>query len=231
MKKNKLIIGGVASFAAVLGLAVAAPAVHAETFSNNDLPQNTSTTKDAKTGDVSATSNAHIDIQSGYLTLNSVPDLNFAPTSQSSNNQVQGLLNNNTGNRQSQISITDSRTAEGKAQNGWQLSAALGQFRGLNGAATDNPGAWAINLNNTGYTNSQNSRVNVTPNARLSAGGNGTNIASANNNEGIGNTTIDYSKQGKNVASLTVPANTKEGSYDAPITWTLTAGTPNNPTA
>ncbi|USS84710.1 WxL domain-containing protein [Fructilactobacillus myrtifloralis] len=230
MKKNKLILSGVASFAAVLGLAAAVPAVHAApTVDNSELPQNTSTTMNDKTGSVSAKSNAHVAVQTGYLSLNSVPDLNFAPTSQSDSNQTQGLLNNNTGARQSAISITDSRNTK-DAQNGWTLDAALGQFNNEAGQAAANPAAWAINLNNTNYTNSQGSRVNINSNARITAGGQGANVITATDGQGLGNTTVDYGRQGKDVASLVVPAGTTPGAYDAPITWTLAAGTPTNPT-
>ncbi|USS88060.1 WxL domain-containing protein [Fructilactobacillus hinvesii] len=228
MKKNKLVLGGIASFAAVLGLAAAAPAVNADPISNADLPANTSTTMNSKTGSVAATSNAHVAVQTGYLTLNQVPDLNFTPTSQSTKNQTQGLMDNNTGNRKSQLSVTDSRNTT-DAQNGWTLNAQLGNFTNENGgAATTSP--WAVNLKNTGYKNSENTRVSVNPNAKIVSGGDGANVITATANQGLGTTDIDYSQQGDRVASLDVPANTPAGAYDAPITWTLTAGTTANPT-
>ncbi|USS90358.1 WxL domain-containing protein [Fructilactobacillus carniphilus] len=231
MKKNKLIIGGVASFAAVLGLAVAAPAAHAAP-DNSALPLNTSTTQNDTTGSVAATSNAHVAVQNGFLTLNQVPDLNFMPTSMSNSNQTQGLMNNNTGNQQSQISVTDSRGADGKdttAQNGWRLDAQLGQFTKENSsAATTSP--WTINLKNTGYSNSKGTRVSVNPDAQITSNGGSSNVITAAANQGLGTTTIDYSKPGSRIASLDVPANTDTGAYDAPITWTLSAGTSANPT-
>ncbi|EKK20471.1 WxL domain-containing protein [Fructilactobacillus florum] len=228
MKKN-LFVGGAASLAVVLGLTATVPSVNAAT--NATLPQNTSTQKDDTKGSVSADSNAHVDVMTGYLTLESVPDLNFGASAQSATNQTQNLLNNNTGNNQNHIKVTDSRATT--ALNGWTLDASLGNFKD---ATTGNvaPAGWTMGLNNDHVVNSQNSAVMANRATITSGNTSGANVLYAANGQGAGSTTVDYnpstSPVGVKSASLEVPGNTAVGSYNAPITWTLTAGAPQDPT-
>ncbi|CAM2867942.1 WxL domain-containing protein [Fructilactobacillus fructivorans] len=221
---GKKLVLGVASLAAVLGLSVAVGNVNANAAT---LPADTSTTANDTTGSVSGQSNAHVQVRTGYLTLQEVPDLNFGEADNTSTPQTNiPLHDNQTGLGKPQLVVTDGRAVKDQPNGaGYNVTAALSNFS--DGKNTQGNG-WGIQLKQgSGLNNDNNVPVN-TP--LLTAGANNASqVLSVQPGQGLGTTSVDYSKSTD--ASLNMPANVNPADYNAPITWTLNAAGPQNPTA
>ncbi|MFD0898232.1 WxL domain-containing protein [Loigolactobacillus binensis] len=201
------------------------------------------TTNDPTTGTASKQSDANITLKNGFLTLEKVPDLSFGTaTSQLSGNYR--ITSNHSeivdeGNQDGILAVNDTRDTEngGTADAtptpanaaGWTLGAKLGQFKNLttNANAT---GAWGLTLNtdgSAGWTAENNSATTPVTAASFQEG---VTLDSNGAAKVVGDAAAGTG-YGRNTASLTAASQTKlqvpdgqtEGTYAAPITWTLYA--------
>lgn len=112
--KTKSLLSSVAVLATMVGIGMPAMAVSAD---NVTLPAATSTTENSASGSVSGVSDAIVQVEQGYLTLDAVPDMNFGMAAQTKTaNENLPLINNaglidDNGNDSGLLKVTDSRTA------------------------------------------------------------------------------------------------------------------------
>ncbi|MFC6170997.1 WxL domain-containing protein [Loigolactobacillus jiayinensis] len=202
-----------------------------------DLPASTSKDINDTTGTATGQSDAHVTVTTGYLTLMKVPDFNFGVVQPGTDNKIlknnEGLVTDD-GNSDGILQVNDYRDGEDNASTGmgYTVTAQLGNFTGLadpDGVAgiKDTPAgtgnaAFTMNLNAVaGGTQSGTNTTDLTSTAvNLMAGTGGPEtVLSLKAGTGYGMTSVGY--MDSSAASLTVPAETAKGSYDAPITWTL----------
>lgn len=232
--------------AAVLGVSTLVPVIGANAATGyttgtadatTTLPASTSGDKNDTAGTASGTTDAHVTVDTGYLTLIQVPDFNFGVVQPGTNNKVladnTGLVADD-GNSDGILQVNDYRDGtDGAAIGlGYTVTAALGTFAGV----ADPNGAGAGSSTNVGFKLNLNKAVlstqvgsSTTPgesvSTALNEGGSGQvlNFAAGN---GYGSTVVDYAA--KSSATLDVPTQVAKGSYDAPITWTLSAAPGSN---
>lgn len=156
------------SSALMLGLVAGGVALQSSAMiahADSNLPAATSKTPNDANGSVSGNSDAAVEVKSGFLTLDAVPDMNFGMTAQSSkatkniplvNNQ--GLIDDD-GNDSGLLSVTDSRSQaskDGKSTTTmpWELTATLGSFDTVKGQTPlADSSTWGINLKQKTGTN------------------------------------------------------------------------------
>lgn len=164
-KKSLLATAGVV--AGVLAPAANVFAADGWTFegaqtSGHVLPLYTSGSAQATSGSVTATSLATVNVKTGYLGLNFVPDLHFTNSFAGGNanlfdNERNGYVGTEwiDGNNTGMLQVQDSRTAAGASAasgsivtNGWNLKLKLGDFvannRGIGSAVGS---GWALKMN------------------------------------------------------------------------------------
>ncbi|MCT0040520.1 WxL domain-containing protein [Weissella confusa] len=221
--------------AAVLAAVVGTTGVVAN--ADSTLPAATSTTKNDANGSVSGNSDATVKVEEGFLTLDAVPDMNFGLTAQSKTaNKNLPLINNqglisDDGNDSGLLKVTDSRTSTSGEEGStttttmpWQLTATLGDFANVDGAAVANLSDWAINLKQTSGENTSGKMPSLYQPKLVSGDKTQHRVMQSAQGTGYGSTSVYYNKA--NTASLDMGANVPAGQYDAPITGTLNA-TPN----
>ena len=221
--------------AAVLAAVVGTTGVVAN--ADSTLPAATSTTKNDANGSVSGNSDATVKVEEGFLTLDTVPDMNFGLTAQSKTaNKNLPLINNqglisDDGNDSGLLKVTDSRTSTSGEEGStttttmpWQLTATLGDFANVDGTAVANLSDWAINLKQTSGENTSGKMPSLYQPKLVSGDKTQHRVMQSAQGTGYGSTSVYYNKA--NTASLDMGANVPAGQYDAPITWTLNA-TPN----
>lgn len=157
----------------------------------------------------------------GPLSLDYVPTLDFGVHSITGNIETYEATDT-----RAYIQITDTRgTAEG-----WAVSAQLSEFTSTTNVSNTLPGA-VINFNNASLITTQNnaSAAPTTGNFALTAGGSTAPVVTAGADTGMGTWVnrwfaADLGGASNNNLTLTVnTANALAQSYEATITWTLTA--------
>lgn len=228
---------GFSAFVPAIGVSAATGFITGTDESTATLPAATSADPNDTAGTASGQSDAHVTVTTGYLTLMQVPDFNFGVVQPGTNNKILkdnvGLATDD-GNSDGILQVNDYRggaddTATGL---GYTVTAKLGTFTGLADptgvagsaaeAGTSTDAGFKLNLNQaalgtqTGSTTTSGESVA----AALTEGGSGQVINFAAGS-GYGSTVVDYAA--KSAATLNVPATVAKGSYDAPITWTVSA--------
>lgn len=162
--------------------------------------------------------------------------------------------NDGNNNNDGRLQVDDSRTAaaSGGASgttplNGWYLQVALGDFKSTDASSTATvPSNWVLTINNkegavaansagtspfvpkAGITVAQvtptGADTRAVPTRLVSGAASGTTMWQAANGQGAG-TTTGYFHNSRS-ASLNIPQDVADGSFYAPITWTLNAGVP-----
>ncbi|ERL63719.1 WxL domain-containing protein [Schleiferilactobacillus shenzhenensis] len=225
--------------------AAKAPAYAQETLATPGFSYVANGDANTSAGVTSGVSDAVIRINSGYLTLNKVPDFNFGTAASGE----RAVLSSNSGaiaddgNSQGILSITDAR--ESKPSNGtdpatgsydgmgYRLLVGLGQFFKLNDNGTARTaaigkGTWTLNLPNVEGAaitkNAANSfKFNGGSVAATEAGATTTEIANAAYKKSYGTVSV---KLDNTVSGITLDSPTDDtlsGAYDAPIYWILNA--------
>lgn len=234
--KTKSLLSSVAVLATMVGIGMPAMAVSAD---NVTLPAATSTTENSASGSVSGVSDAIVQVEQGYLTLDAVPDMNFGMAAQTKTaNENLPLINNaglidDNGNDSGLLKVTDSRTAAASNDDDktpmaaetttmpWQLTATLGDFSSTDGATLTSSKDWAIHLNQTSGKNTDGHMPAIYQPKLMSGDNTQHRVMQSAQGTGYGSTTVYYSKAKD--AALDMSANVPEGKYSAPITWTLNA--------
>lgn len=227
------------------------PAYKNQTLADDFAYAANATVTDNYSGSTSGVSDAVIKINSGFLTLNKVPDFNFGTaaageTAKLVNNSGAiaddgnaGYVDKNGVTHDGVLSITDAReTAAGKYDGtGYTLTVGLGQFYKLNanGDARDKDavanGAWKLSLPNiagAAITKAVDNAFTFTGAtvAAVANGGAGTQVAQAvktDTNKTYGTVSVDMGPSVGGITLSTPQDDTLSGAYDAPIYWVLTA--------
>lgn len=176
------------------------------------------------------TSTATFSATAGTLTLDKVPNLNFGSvgvadlmqgdtplTLQSGDTSASGSSGDGSSDRQ--IQVTDTRGSN----TGWQLTAQLGSFT-LVGDTSVSLNAQSLLLSNVSTSTTGAGANTFNTGASLSYGPMVWSADSSNPGTGTNTTTIAV---GGATLMLAKTTNVRSGTYDAPITWQLTAGPEN----
>lgn len=162
--------------------------------------------------------------------------------------------NDGNNNSDGRLQVDDSRTSAASGGtsgttplNGWYLQVSLGDFKSTDSSSTT-PAAsgWVLKINNgvgaqatadagtspfvpkAGITVAQSTPTGADGRAAstrlVSGAASGTTMWQAASGQGAGTTTGYFHTS--RAANLSIPENVTDGSYYAPITWTLNAGVP-----
>ncbi|TPR26242.1 hypothetical protein DY120_00665 [Apilactobacillus micheneri] len=242
LKKRKIVSCGVL-FSTLLGLGLSTSNVmaHADSHStngsvpdtsvyNNGSPIDPSNSKNSSTDYAKKTSKATVKVVNGYLVLEAVPDFDFGIQTDNSSAMRANLFGNGASN--GQIAVSDSRNGN---NNNWTLNASLGKFTSPDAGYTDNKANasdWTLNLNNTNSKNNQNNIIQTNPVSLKGSDDGNSNaktVMQSSPGKNKGETTLDYASNSSQ-ATLDMPGNLKVGTYNAPVYWSLGAGSTPDPT-
>jgi len=142
------------------------------------IAYNTDPAGEKPDGEATATSNAAVNVISGILVLNAVPDFNFGSavsgqtkdlvdnTKDPSTMSAENKAANVDGNDQGKLSVSESRDVGDKKAQGFTLSAALGAFTdkegNVAGEAASSANPFILNLASVPVTDGQNTISNGT---------------------------------------------------------------------
>lgn len=190
------------------------------------LPAQANTEPNGDTGTATGKSDAVVNVLTGYLVLEAVPDMNFGGTVQTAS-PVKGLplisnqgIIDDDGNNAGLLKVTDSRTPGAKGEgHTWKLTAAVDKFTSQDPKFAGG-NDWQINLKQKNGRNTGNGMPSLlTPS--LISNNTAQTVIQANEGRGSNSTLVYYDKP--QTASLDMPGNIPTGQYSAPITWTLNA--------
>ncbi|MGL5898205.1 MAG: WxL domain-containing protein [Lactobacillaceae bacterium] len=166
--------------------------------------------------------------------------------------------NDGNNNNDGRLQVDDSRTSAASGAtsgttplNGWYLQVALGDFKSTDASSTATvPSNWVLTINNkegavaannagtspfvpkAGITVAQvtptGADTRAVPTRLVSGAASGTTMWQAASGQGAGTTTGYF--HSSHAASLNIPQDVADGSFYAPITWTLNAGVPSTST-
>lgn len=234
---------GVSALVPVAGVNAATGFVTGTSEAATTLPASTSGEKNDTTGTATGKSDAHVTIDTGYLTLMKVPDFNFGVVQPGTDNKIlkdnEGLVTDD-GSSDGVLQVNDYRDGtDGSATGlGYTVTAQLGTFTGtadpdgvagtVAGAGTSTDVGFALNFNTAkGTTQLDDTATDVeSSTAGLTEGGQAGTILSFGAGKGYGSTLINYAEPSS--VTLNVPTQVAKGSYDAPITWTVSAAPGSN---
>lgn len=234
--------------ASTLGFSALVPVVGANAEVSKNVTGNDPTTGEATgtlpattaggindtTGSASAQTNAHVEIDGGYLILNQVPDFNFGKVQRGAKNAA--LVDNSNpddiasdGNDTGTLQVTDYRDSPDNGL-GYSVEASIGEFTQVGDPSVTMADA-VMHLKATAGTTALDAATapDATPSstpADLTTGV-GAPVLKLAPHLSYGITTVDFNKAAT-AATLDVPASVANGSYNAPITWTLKAAAPTN---
>lgn len=208
-----------------------------KSLSSGDNHYATATGKNDATSGANAvgTSEAQVRLVSGYLTLDRVPDFNFGTVAAGSTAELQnnsGAIADD-GNSDGILQVTDSRSTSGSGATaltdgmGYTVSVQLGSFYKLTGGARGGSAQNGFTLNipqlSGSAINADSGTTAAFQGAAVVAGGDAENLLSAARGQSYGTTSVSMVK-GSGI-NLETNKAVDDGSYDAPITWTLTTVT------
>lgn len=194
---------------------------------NNGSPIDPKNSKNSATDYAKKTSKATVKVVNGYLVLESVPDFDFGIQTNNNSPMTANLFNNGASN--GQIVVSDSRNG---SDNSWTLNASLGKFTSPDSGYKGNSGDWSLNLNNTNATNNQGNIVTankVNLNGSDDGNSNAKTVMQSSQGKNKGETTLNYASNSSS-ATLNMPGNLPVGTYNAPVYWSLGAGSQSDPT-
>lgn len=203
--------------------------------STTELPASTTGGINDTKGTAAAQSNAHVAIQGGYLTLIKVPDFNFGTVRRGATNNA--LVDNSNpdgiasdGNSAGTLQVSDYRDdGKGGAALGYSVTADIGTFTNHSDDTTAMNGTAVMHLkatNGTTLTDPAATPATITSVAADLNTGVDVPVLNLATGTGYGVTTVNFNQVA--AASLDVPGTATNGSYNAPITWTLHAAAPTN---